>query len=104
MTDIPTGAKVPTDHKKSAAQIEAEGVTTVTVECNGVHLGFPTDVDDWPVESVLAFEEGKVAVALRGVVDPRQWADLMATRPLKRDLVRIFDQLAESLGMERAGN
>ena len=104
MTTIPKGATVPADHNKPAAQIEAEGIETTDVEWNGLTLTVPSDSDDWPVESVLAFEEGKVVSGLRAGLGAVQWAAVMKTKPLKRDLSSLFDSLAETLGFERAGN
>lgn len=100
---VPKGVKMPQDHK-TAVQDEAEGTPTVTIESNGVMLTFPSDFDDWPVETVLAFEEGKVATAIRAAAGPEQWAALMAKAPVKRDLQEIFERLGEALGLGTSGN
>lgn len=94
---VPKGVKMPEDHK-SPAQAEAEGIETFTIEFHGLDLAFPADFDDWPVESMLAFEEGRSAGALRGALGPKQWASLMAMNPLKRDINDLFEQLNEYMG------
>ena len=103
MTTIPKGATVPEDHQKPAAQIEAEGVELVSVVCNGVAVAFPADPDEWPLESLMAFEDGKVGTALRAAMGAEQWAAVMKTKPVKRDLVVLYKSLAETLGFESSG-
>jgi len=103
MSEIPAGARKPTDRKKPAAQIEAEGIEMSDMAWNGLILKFPAAADDWPVDSILAFEDGKVASALRGALGDTQWAAVMKTKPVKRDLVAMYESLAEILGFESAG-
>lgn len=100
---VPKGVKMPQDHK-TPVQAEAEDAATVDIEYSGVTLTFPADFDDWPVRSVIAFEEGRAGSAIRDVLDPVQWADLMKTRPVKRDLDAIFEMLAEKFGMDNSPN
>ena len=104
MTTIPAGAKVPEDHKKTAAQIEAEGIPTTDVEWRGLTFTVPTDPDDWSVEAVQAFERGRNFVGLETVLGPKQWAEFMKTKPRKRDGMDVFDAIAASLGLDNSGN
>lgn len=104
MTTIPQGAKAPQDHQKSAAQVEAEGVQTIDVEWRGHTFTVPADADDWTVEAMMAFEEGLNAHGLKAILEPAAWAELMATKPRKRDLMDLFDAMAKALGMDSSGN
>ena len=99
MTDIPKGATVPQDRKKSAAQIEAEGIETTTTEWRDLSFTVPTDPDDWPAEVLLLFEKGQNANGLQEILGPKQWAKFMATKPRKRDVLNLFEVLGESLGL-----
>lgn len=99
---VPKNAKRPQDHKppkKSAAQREAEGVETTDIEWQGLTLTLPTDSDDWSVESVLLFEKGQNANGLMEILGPVQWAKVMKTKPTKRDLGKLFEEMGEVFGV-----
>ena len=95
--------RTPQDHKKSAAQIEAEGIATVEVEWRGHTFTVTADPDDWPVETMLAFEEGKAASGVRGMLGATQWAELMKSKPRTRDLSDLFSAIAAAMGLNTAG-
>ena len=94
---------IPQDHLKPAAQIEAEGLAMTDIEWRGHTFTVLTDPDDWSVDATLAFEEGKPASGVRTVLGKEQWAELMKSKPINRDLGDLFDTLAEALGLERVG-
>lgn len=98
-----TAPKSPQDHKKPAAQLEAEGEPKTVVGWRGHEFTVPSDPDDWTVETTLAFEEGKPASAVRGVLGPTQWAVVMKERPRNRDLGELFNAIAAALGLDSAG-
>lgn len=102
----PKGVKQPQDHKarkKTAAQLEAEGVETTTITWRELELTIPASMEGADAEVALAFEEGKVASALRALLGPAQWVDVMKTKPKLRDLGVMFDAVAAEMGMETAG-
>jgi len=103
MPEIPKGATVPADHKKSAAQIEAEGIAMTDVEWRGNTYTVPTDSDDWTVQTVQAFERGLNFIGLEEVLGATQWAVFMKTKPRKKDGMELFKTLAEALGLETTG-
>jgi len=103
MPEIPKGAKSPTDHAKPAAQIEAEGEPTIDIEWNGHTFTIGSDPDDYPVETVLAFENGLNVTALQGLLGPTQWADFMKDKPKRRDVVDLFETFNAALGFGSAG-
>ena len=100
MTTIPKGATVPEDHKKSAAQTEAEGIETIDVEWRGLSFTVPADADDYPLEAVMAFERGENFAALEMILGPKSWAEFVRTKPLKRDAVDLFAALNDALGLD----
>ena len=105
MPEIPKGATVPEDHKKPAAQIEAEGIATTDVEWRGHTFTVPTDPDDWKVETIAAAEKGLNFTSLELMLEPEQWAEFMKTKPRKRDGVDLFDAINKALGLgDDAGN
>ena len=103
MTDIPKGAKAPTDHLKSAAQIEAEGIPMSEVVWRDHTFRVLSELEDWTVATTLAFEEGKATIGVRGILGPIQWAELMKTKPLVKDLTELFDAIAKAIGLNTAG-
>ena len=103
----PKGIKQPQDHKppkKTAAQIEAEGIPTNTVEVGGESYDFPSDPQDWPVESTLAFEQNQAASALQALFGPQQWARFMRSKPTNRQLNDLSERVAEAAGFGSLGN
>lgn len=103
MPKIPAGAKVPDDHKKSAAQIEAEGGEKITVQWRDFEFEVDADADDWDAKTTLAFEQGRAVTGVRGVLGPKQFAELMATNPKNRDVGDLFATIAKAIGLETAG-
>lgn len=103
MPEIPKGATVPTDHNKSAAQIEAEGGGTTDVVWRDFSFTVATDPDNWAVETTLAFEEGKAASGIRSILGPKQWAEFMKSKPVNRDMGELFNEIAKTLGLETSG-
>ena len=98
-----TAPKTPQDHRKPAAQLEAEGVPTVDIVWRDHTFTIGSDADDYPVEVVLAFEDGHNVTALRGLLGPEQWATFMATKPVRRDISALFDTINTVLGYGSVG-
>lgn len=89
---------------KPAVQAEAEGDAVTVVKWRGEEFTVAADADDWPVELLVAFEDGKVAAAVRGALGPSQWSAFMRTRPRTRDLAELYDVIATALGLDDSGN
>jgi hypothetical protein len=103
MGNVPKNVKQPQDHLKPAAQREAEAAEVVEVRWREQRFVVPADADDWPVPTVLAFEEGKAAIGVRGVLGPDQWDAFLSTNPRARDMGDLFDHIARALGLDDAG-
>lgn len=99
MPEIPKGATVPDDHKKSAVQLEAEKSETADVTWRGHTFTVVSDPDDYPVNAVMAFESGRNFSGLEIILGPKQWVEFMKTKPLKRDGVDLFQSIGEALGL-----
>jgi len=99
MPDIPKGATVPDDHKKPAAQLEAEKAETTDVTWRGHTFTVVSDPDDYPLEAVMAFEKGQNFTGLEIILGPKQWAKFKVTKPVKRDGVSLFNVIGEALGL-----
>ena len=104
MTTIPKGAKVPTDHKKPAAQIEAEGVETVQVEYKGATYTFPAGLEDADGDVLDAIDDQKLSHALHGLLEGGEWARFKATKPRVRDYTDMFGAYAKVIGLESLGD
>lgn len=99
MPQIPEGAKTPQD-RKPAAQAEAEGDGTLTVEWEGHEFTIPASADDWSARTTLAFEEGKAVSGVRGILGTKQFASLMEGDPNNRQIGELYDLIAEVMGLD----
>ncbi|OZC50516.1 hypothetical protein CH289_15940 [Rhodococcus sp. RS1C4] len=94
----PAGVKQPQDRKKSAAQREAEGVETVTVEWEGLEFEIIADPDEWDFWTVTQpLASGNTAVGLIGLLGGQQAMRLRAafprlTNPEARDLFETINK------------
>lgn len=69
---VPETAKKPQDRKpakKTAAQREAEGDATVSIEHRGKTYELPADPQDWPVKVARAYEDGKQTTAAAMLIE-----------------------------------
>ena len=99
-----TAPRMPEDHKKPAAQIEAEGTELTSVEWGGLTFTVPTDPDDFSVDAIMAAEKGKVFTSLELVLGPKQWAEFMKTKPVRRDGIDLNNAITKALGLGDSGN
>jgi len=104
MPEIPEGATVPQDHKKPAAQIEAERTTTIPVIWRGQTFALPASFDDCPIEVVEAYEDGKGGRAVAAILGTKQYAAFKAKhKPTVGDLNELGDVIAEAMGLKSSG-
>lgn len=94
----PAGVKQPQDRKKSAAQREAEGVETITVEWEGLEFEIISDPDEWDFwTTTQPLAAGNTAVGLIGLLGGQQAMKLRAafprlTNPEARDLFETINK------------
>ena len=105
MPEIPEGAKVPTDHAKPAAQIEAERDKTTTITWRDVEFTLPATMDDCPLDAIEALESGKIAAGMRGILGNKEYAKFKAIKPAPNfgALKEFSDIVARAMGVETAG-
>lgn len=107
-------AAQPAKRTAAAAEAEAQAVDEldgeivdgsglIPISWRGHTFTVPASSDDWDVEVTEAFEGGKAATAIRGLLGEDQWEEFMTERPKNRDLAEMFEQIAEALGFESAG-
>jgi hypothetical protein len=104
MTTIPPGVKMPDDHKKPAAQLEAEGIAMTDVHWREHVFTVPADVEDFSVEAILLAEGGQAFKSLALILGPKQWAEFMKTKPTRRDGRDLNDAISKALGMGDSEN
>lgn len=89
---------------KPPAQVEVDGDETVTLEWGGHTYEVPASLEDCDIEVLEAFEAGKAAAAVSGVLGRAQWAQLKArSKPKVRDLADLMDKVAEVYGFQGSG-
>ena len=104
MPEIPTGATVPADHKKPAAQIEAEGGGTAEITLGESVFTIPADIEDADAEFLKYVADKDAYRTVYVLLDPKQAARLKALKPTIRELKALAEQMAEIYGFESAGN
>jgi hypothetical protein len=100
MPKIPPGATRPEDHKKSAAQVEAEGGEKITVSWRDFEFVIDADADDWSARTTLAFEQGRAVTGVQGILGPKQFGELMKSNPKNKDVGELFQLIAKTIGLE----
>jgi hypothetical protein len=95
---------IPQDHLKPAVQIEAEGIEFTTIEWRGLTFDVPTDPLDFPVDAIMAAEDGKVFKSLALIIGPKPFAEFMKMKPLRRDGIDLNNAITKALGMGDSEN
>ena len=104
MVAVPKGAKVPDDHQKSAAQIEAEGGGTAEITLGESVFTIPADIEDADAEFLKYSADHDAYRMVFSLLDLKQAARLKALKPKIRDLNTLAEQIAEVYGFETSGN
>lgn len=99
--------KKPQDHLKPAAQREAEGEETVTIEWHGMSVEVPATIEGWDPDAAEAFETGRAITGLRLLVGSRRYDELRAEfkrqtgrKATIRDLTPLTEEVAKLYGFE----
>ncbi|MGY4098043.1 hypothetical protein ACW2Q0_00520 [Nocardia sp. R16R-3T] len=108
----PAGAPEPRDYQppKSAAQAEAEGADTVTVQWQGLSLNVPARPEDWPYWTVMRHLQTDLPVGVCNLIGPRQVTKIYARHPdltareASRLFGELFEEIAKAVGFGGAGN
>lgn len=94
-----SGAKVP------GVDIDESGeVATTTVEYRGHSWTIPSDIQDWPADVLVAFENAHAMNGVKGALGDDQWRRLgQITGRTVRDVSELFELLAKAAGFEGQG-
>lgn len=91
-------------------RVEVEKPETIEVEWEGLTLTLPATAEDWSVDALEAFENGKAVAAIRGVFGTGAYDKLRTDfekthgRDLKvRDLSGLLDVIAREYGFAGSG-
>lgn len=102
---------VPQDHRPAADEEhptpvmdEATGILMVTIHHDGLELSIPADPEDWPIEATLAFEDGKVLSAIRGLLSAKEFNKILAKKYRNKDFGKLYERLAKAGGFDTSGN
>lgn len=84
----------------TAKIVKAEALSeTVSFEYDGETFTVGNDAQDWDLEVLEAFEDGKIVAAVRGLLGPDGWAQFKSKPRTVRDLNAFFETAAEALGL-----
>jgi hypothetical protein len=103
MPEIPANAPVPQDHKKPAAQLEAEGAEEVTIEYGGRSYVMPASLDEADGDVIDALDDQHVSYVLQALLGKDQWKAFKKTKPKVRDYNDLFSVYAEQIGLDTTG-
>lgn len=92
-----------TAQKKTAPQVEAEAVETVSLTYRDIPLSFPADPDEWDAEVTYHIEKGNILLGVEALLGVDQFALVMKTRPKNKDMVGLFEALMDAIGMRSTG-
>ncbi|MBB6173725.1 hypothetical protein HNR23_003785 [Nocardiopsis mwathae] len=101
MTETHTGTT-----GSAAPAIQAEAVKSAEhkrLTLAGEEYLLPPSSEDWSLETMEAFEEGKVVSAVRSLLGAEQWQRLKATGATLSDLNKLAEQIATAYGFDNAG-
>lgn len=93
----------------AAAALQAEATppgepwTTVAVPYGGQTYTIPAERDRWPLDVLEALEEGKMTIALRGLLGSKQWARFKATGPRTGDMGALWEAVGKAVGFDTVG-
>ena len=82
---------------------EATGAREASFDWRGHTFTVPLHRDDWSVDMLESFEEGKAVGAVRGALGPAQWRVVKGMNLKVRDLNDLADKIAAALGFNDAG-
>lgn len=100
---IPARAPRPQDHKKSAAQREAEGDEYVVIEYEGEEFKILADQEEWPTVAVQAFSKQLMIDAIEHLLGPQQWARFITKFPKQRQFNDFGRVVAQEFGFGVVG-
>ena len=74
-----------------------------TVRFKNKNYKLPADPRDWDLEAMEAFEDGRIATAIRGVLGKTAWNEIKASGAKVRDLESLAEKIAKVYDFEAVG-
>lgn len=84
---------------KAALEAEAKENNEIEFEFGGKTYVVDKNPDNWSIETMLAFEEGKSIGVVQAMLGPQQWTKFMATRPTNKTFGEFTEKLFGALGI-----
>lgn len=91
------------DDKPNPVQVEALSDGTLAVAFRGDTFVVPV-IDEWTIEALEAFENGKGVQLLKQLLGQKQWARFRRSYGKKKDVDDLAEAIAEAGGFETSGN
>lgn len=90
--------------KKAALEAEAkemaEESTVRSFMYRDIEFSIESDVDNWELEAMEAFEDGKSITVLRTLLGPEQWGKFMELKPKNKDFAEFAEKVFETVGVK----
>lgn len=107
MSEIKDGAIPATsskrNNKKTAAQIEAEGLKTIDIKWQGIKFTFPADAEEWDGQIAKAVEDNRGIAAIELILGPEQMGKVWSKKPKKKDLSELYRAILRAVNDDSAG-
>lgn len=88
---------------EDGADVDAR-LDSKVVEWRGEKFSIPAQIEDWPADAVLAFEEQKAMTAMKLILGPEQWETLRRiSSGTVGEVSEVFELTAKAAGFESPG-
>ena len=85
---------------KAALEAEATGENVREFQYKNKTYKINGDPEQWALEAMEAYEDGKSVAMVRALLGPDQWAQFMRTRPATKDFADFLEILFKTIGVE----
>ncbi len=72
----------------------------LTAEFRGKKFILPKDVNDWSLDVMEAFEDGKMVTVIRGLLGDKQWAEIKAMDLKTSDFAELTESVLKAMGVD----
>lgn len=84
---------------KAALEAEAKSEEVAEFEYDGKKYKVDKNSENWSLDTMLAFEQGKSIGVVQAMLGPDQWTKFMSTKPTNKKFADFSERLFEVLGI-----
>lgn len=84
---------------KAALEAEATNSTLRQFSCDGETYTVEGEVEEWDLQVMKAYEDGKMITVAEELLGPKQWAKFMAKRPKNKNFTELTEKMFAVIGV-----